>query len=250
MATVTSLYICISYIYTYLYNFNSLSSYIPIACQFFFPVTCSMSLAYPSIYTFSGFLYLSCVHLSRLSYVFFNVPILFQVTYHVFSLCLFFFFRFYDLLHSMYYYIYFTYIYTFLFYHVLCAFVYYLYLSCVDLKPILSYTFLFYLLSILFVYYTLYFLYTVFMYYSYTIFIYLYSCTVHFLYCFPVILFIWLSLLCTCICCHIFSYAIHILCFSYAFCILCFSYTILVHILFMFYVLFIYCHIVLFFLFL
>ena len=89
MATVTSLYICISYIYTYFYNFNSLSSYIPIACQSFFPVTCSMSLAYPFIYTFSVFLYLSCVHLSRLSYVFFNVPILFQVTYHVSSLCLF-----------------------------------------------------------------------------------------------------------------------------------------------------------------
>ena len=65
------------------------------------------------------------------------------------------------------------------------------------------------------------------MYCSYTVFIYVYSCTVHFLYCFPVILFIWLSLLCTCICCHIFSYDIHILCFSYAFCILCFSYTIL-----------------------
>ena len=63
------------------------------------------------------------------------------------------------------------------------------------------------------------------MYCSYTIFIYLYSCTVHFLYCSPVILFIWLSLLCTCICCHIFSYDIHILCFSYAFHILYLSYT-------------------------
>ena len=53
-----------------------------------------------------------------------------------------------------------------------------------------SYNFLFYLLSIIFVYYTLYFLYTVSMYCSCTIFIYLYSCTVHFIYCFPVILFI------------------------------------------------------------
>ena len=78
-------------------------------------------------------------------------------------------------------------------------------------------------------YYTLYFLYTVFMFCSYTIFIYLYSCTVHFLYCFPVILFIWLSLLCTCICCHIFSYDILILCFSYAFRILCFSYTVILY---------------------
>ena len=81
------------------------------------------------------------------------------------------------------------------------------------------------LVYILFVYYTLYFLYIIFMYSSCTIFIHLYSCTVHFLYCFPVILFIWLSLLCTCICCHIFSYDIHILCFSYAFHILCLSYT-------------------------
>ena len=111
-----------------------------------------------------------------------------------------------------------------------------------------SYTFLFYLLSILFVYYTLYFPYTVFMYCSYTIFIYLYSCTFHFLYCFPVILFIWLSLLCTCICCHILSYDIHILCSLYVFRILCFSYTVIYSSLscsytFMYYVLFIYCHI-------
>ena len=51
----------------------------------------------------------------------------------------FFIFQFYDLLHFMYYYIYFTYICMFLFYHILYAFVYFLYLSCVDLKPILSY---------------------------------------------------------------------------------------------------------------
>ena len=112
-----------------------------------------------------------------------------------------------------------------------------LYFSCVNLKPMLSYTILFIYLSflstfctllvhILFMYYTLYFPYTVFMCCSYTIFIYLYSCTVHFLYCFPVILFIWRSLLCTCICCHILSYDIHILCFSYTilFHILYFSY--------------------------
>ena len=58
-----------------------------------------------------------------------------------------------------------------------------------------------------------------------TIFIYLYSCTVHFLYFFPVILFIWPSLLCTCICCHFFSYDIHILCFSYTILFICFSCT-------------------------
>ena len=52
--------------------------------------------------------------------------------------------------------------------------------------------------------------------------------------CFPVIFFIWLSPLCTCICCHIPSYDIHILCFSYAilFHILYFSYAF--HILYLF----------------
>ena len=42
---------------------------------------------------------------------------------------------------------------------------------------------------------------------------------IHLLFSFPILfscyIFIWLSLLCTCICCHIFSYDIHILCFSY-----------------------------------
>ena len=82
-----------------------------------------------------------------------------------------------------------------------------------------SYTFLFYLLSILYLFisFSCTILCTFHILYSccfYTIFIYLYSCTIHFLYCFPIILFIWLSLLCTCICCHILSYDIHILCFS------------------------------------
>ena len=129
-------------------------------------------------------------------------------------------------------------------------------LSCCGYTPMLcfSFTFLFSLISVLYLFIS----------FSCAIlctFYILYSCTVHFLYCFPVIFCIWLSLLCTCICCHIPSYDIHILCFSYtilfhilyfsyAFRILCFSYTILVHILFMYYVLFIYCHIVLFFLFL
>ena len=104
MATVTSLYICISYIYTYFYNFNSLSSYIPIACQSF-SVTCSISLAYPFIYTFSVSLYLSCVHLSRLSHVFSMFLFFFRL--HIMSLVyICFVFRFYDLLHSMYYYVY------------------------------------------------------------------------------------------------------------------------------------------------
>ena len=111
MATVTSLYICISYIYTSYNNFNYLSSYMPIACQPF-SVTCSMSLTYPYLYFFCFpisilyiFLYLSCVHLSRLSYVFSMFIFFFRL--HIMSLVyVFFIFRFYDLLHSMYYHIY------------------------------------------------------------------------------------------------------------------------------------------------
>ena len=79
------------------------------------------------------FLYLSCVHLSRLSYVF-SMFLFFFRLYIMSLVYVFFIFRFYDLLHSMYYYIYFTYICTFLIYHILCAFVYFLYLSCVDLS--------------------------------------------------------------------------------------------------------------------
>ena len=49
------------------------------------------------------------------------------------------------------------------------------------------------------------------------------------IYCIHVILFIWLSLLCTCICCHIFSYDIHILCFSYTILFICFSYAVILY---------------------
>ena len=86
-----------------------------------------------------------------------------------------------------------------------------------------SFTFLFSLLSVLYLFIS----------FSCTIlctFYILHLCTVHFLHCFTVIIFIWLSLLCTCISCHIPSYDIHILCFSY---------TILFHILY-FHMLFVY----------
>ena len=146
MATVTSLYICISYLYTYFYNFNSLSSYIPIACQSFsVHILCLWHILY--LYFFCIpisilyiFLYLSCVHLFPGCHMSFFSRFLFFFKLHIMSLVyVFFIFRFYDLLHSMYYYIYFTYICTFLFYHILYAFVYFLYLSCVDLKSIISY---------------------------------------------------------------------------------------------------------------
>ena len=54
------------------------------------------------------------------------------------------------------------------------------------------YTFLFSLLSVLYLFisFSCTTLCTFYILYSYTIFIYLYSCTVHFIYCFPVILFI------------------------------------------------------------
>ena len=106
MATVTSLYICISSIYTYFYNFNSLSSYITIACQSFsVHMLCLRHILY--LYFFCIpisilyiFLYLSCVHLSRLSYVFSLFLFFFRL--HIMSLVYVFFnFRFYDLLHSM-----------------------------------------------------------------------------------------------------------------------------------------------------
>ena len=77
-------------------------------------------------------------------------------------------------------------------YHILCFHISFHVFSYTILFIYLSIfsTFCTILVHILFVYYTLYFLYIVFMYCSCTIFIYLYSCTVHFIYGFPVILFI------------------------------------------------------------
>ena len=109
MATATSLYICISYIYTYFYNFNSLSSYIPIACQSFsVHILCLWHILYLyflciPIFILYIFLYLSCVHLFPGCHVFFSM-FLFFFRLHIMSLVyVFFIFQFYDLLHSMYY---------------------------------------------------------------------------------------------------------------------------------------------------
>ena len=145
MATVTSLYICISYIYTHI-SITLIPYHLIFLLHvnlFLLNVLCLWHILY--LYFFCIpisilyiFLYLSCVHLSRLSYVFSMFLFFFRL--HIMSLVyVFFIFRFYDLLHSIYYYICFTYIYTFLFYHILCAFVYFLYFSCVGLKSILSY---------------------------------------------------------------------------------------------------------------
>ena len=94
--------------------------HIPLSILFLYSYTYHVFIFHACHMSFSMFLFFFRLQMMSLVYVFFN-------------------FRLYDLLHSMYYYIYFTYICTFLSYHILCAFVYFLYLSCVDLKPILSY---------------------------------------------------------------------------------------------------------------
>ena len=81
MVTVTSLYMCISYIYAYSYNFYDLSS-LHVYCMSISFGTCFMSLAY----LLSILLLYSCFYTL-------HIPILFI-------------FPFYDLLHSMYYYLY------------------------------------------------------------------------------------------------------------------------------------------------
>ena len=160
MATVTSLFICISYIYTYFYNFNSLSFYIPIACQFF-SVTCSMSLVYPlSILFMYSYFYILHIPILitcssfTLVMCLFNVPILCQVTYHVSSPCLFHTFG------SMIYCILHFHTCTIVYFHVICVhlvlfiscypvlFIYFIYI-CMFLFY-LSYTLDFCILSVLF----------------------------------------------------------------------------------------------------
>ena len=78
MVTVTSLYICISYIYTYSYNFYYLSS-LHSYCMSIFSVTYSISLAYllsiPLLYF--------CFYTLHISYLFYNL--LLFISYHYFS---------------------------------------------------------------------------------------------------------------------------------------------------------------------
>ena len=81
MVTVTSLYMCISYIYAYSYNFYDLPS-LHAYCMSISFGTCSMSLAY----LLSILLLYSCFYTL-------HIPILLI-------------FPFYDLSHSMYYYLY------------------------------------------------------------------------------------------------------------------------------------------------
>ena len=139
MVTVTSLYMCISYIYAYSYNFYDLSSlhaycmsiyfdtsfwhsfylyfsciYVSIFCIFHIHsiTDCSMSLTY-LLSILSYHLILSCTFIYILilfiygTFVCFNLVLFMYCTF----ICLlpiqvFFIFQFYVLLHSMYYYIY------------------------------------------------------------------------------------------------------------------------------------------------
>ena len=88
MVTVTSLYICISYIYTYSYNFYYLSS-LHSYCMSIFSVTCSMSLAYP----LSILLLYSCFYTLHIPYSFYNL--LLFISYHYFS----YYMNFYHIFH-------------------------------------------------------------------------------------------------------------------------------------------------------
>ena len=85
MVTVTSLYICISYIYTYSYNFYYLSS-LHSYCMSIFSVTCSMSLAY----LLSILLLYSCFYTLHIPYSFYNL-LLFMLYYIFFHILLYFY---------------------------------------------------------------------------------------------------------------------------------------------------------------
>ena len=85
MVTVTSLYICISYIYTYSYNFYYLSSLHSYRMSIF-SVTCSMSMAY----LLSILLLYFCFYTLHIPYSFYNV-LLFMFYYIFFHIRLYFY---------------------------------------------------------------------------------------------------------------------------------------------------------------
>ena len=121
--TVTSLYICISYIYTYSYNFYYLSS-LHSYCMSIFSVTCSMSLAY----LLSILLLYSCFYTLHIPYSFYNllfyVHVLLSCTVHILCSYTVFlvYFSYYFLLYVLYLFIYFS-----------CTVIYFLIQSCIVL---------------------------------------------------------------------------------------------------------------------
>ena len=78
MVTITSLYICISYNYTYSYKFYYLSS-LHSYCMSIFSFTCSISLAY----LLSILLLHLCFYTLHIPYSFYNL--LLSISYHFFS---------------------------------------------------------------------------------------------------------------------------------------------------------------------
>ena len=93
MVTVTSLYICISYIYTYSYKFYYFSSFNSY-CMSIFSVTCSMSLAY----LLSILLLYSCFYTLHIPYSFYNL--LFYIFYYIFIyFCTFIYFLYFPCVH-------------------------------------------------------------------------------------------------------------------------------------------------------
>ena len=135
--TVSSLYMCISYIYAYSYNFYDLSS-LHAYCMSISFVTCFMSLTY----LLSILLLYSCFYTL-------HIPILLI-------------FPFYDLSHSMYYYLYLFLDCVYISCLISCnGYTSMLYFSFFIFILVLSYTFILYA-------FILNFSYTVILYYSYT----------------------------------------------------------------------------------
>ena len=119
MVTVTRLYICISYIYTYSYNFYYLS-YLHSYCMLIFSVTCSMSLTY----LLSILLLYSCFCTLHIPYSFYNL--LLFISYNYFSDYVNFHHTFHISLMGAELILYYHIIYCHRFSHILsCAFIYY-----------------------------------------------------------------------------------------------------------------------------
>ena len=119
MVTVTNLYICISYNYTYSYNFYYLSS-LHSYCMSILSVTCSMSLAY----LLSILLLYFCFYTLHIPYSFYNL--LLFISYHYFSDYVNFYHTFHISLRSVELILYYHIIYCHRFSYILsCAFIYY-----------------------------------------------------------------------------------------------------------------------------
>ena len=134
MVTVTSLYICISYIYTYSYNFYYLSSFHSY-CMSIFSVTYSMTLAY----LLSILLLYFCFYTLHIPYSFYNL--LLFISYHYFSDYVNFYHTFHISLMSVELILYYHIIYHHRFSHILsCAFIYYCFHIPFLYDLVLSYT--------------------------------------------------------------------------------------------------------------